>query len=333
MASPVAASGKTAPWFILHNRRSGHEDPTRTREAIEQALQSAGVGYRFIDPDEQTTYDEAARLAARYAADEHGIVVAAGGDGSLNAAAQAAHETGCLFAGIPQGTFNYSGRSWNIPLDAADAVRSLLSGAPQPVRLGQVNERVFLVNASLGLYPTLLSDREAWKKRYGRSRLVALWAALSSLLRNHLVLRLELESDDKPARTVSTTTLFVANNPLQLEQLGVHAQEALQPDRLVALMPRVHSPWALLWLALRGAFGRLADLDQVEVLVFRQLSVKPRWWRPRRSAMRVAIDGEVIRLHAPLHFRVAQPPLQVLVPSPQVPAEGENGPPGHPAAG
>jgi hypothetical protein len=38
-------------------------------------------------------------------------------------------------------------------------------------------------NASVGLYPDLLEDLEAYKARFGRSRWVALWAASATLLR------------------------------------------------------------------------------------------------------------------------------------------------------
>ena len=48
---------------------------------------------------------------------------------------------------------------------------ALLNAVPMPVRVGLINDRVFLVNASLGLYPELLQNRDACKTRFGRSRL------------------------------------------------------------------------------------------------------------------------------------------------------------------
>jgi diacylglycerol kinase family enzyme len=54
---------------------------------------------------------------------------------------------------LPQGTFNYFSRTHGIPLDTTDATRALLAGMIRPVQVGLLNDRVFLVNASLGLYP------------------------------------------------------------------------------------------------------------------------------------------------------------------------------------
>jgi diacylglycerol kinase family enzyme len=59
----------------------------------------------------------------------------------------------------------------------------LLRASPAPVQVAGINDRVFLVNASLGLYPDLLEDREAYKARFGRSRWVAFVAGCATLLR------------------------------------------------------------------------------------------------------------------------------------------------------
>ncbi len=64
---------------------------------------------------------------------------------------------------LPQGTFNYFVRTHGIPTNAADAAQALLYSVPAPVQVGLINDRVFLVNASLGLYPELLQDREVYK--------------------------------------------------------------------------------------------------------------------------------------------------------------------------
>ena len=321
-AQPDSFPPGSHPWFIVQNPRSGHDDPEKTRGAITEALRAAGQPFRFVDSDDGSTLRQAAERAVALATEGGGVVVAAGGDGTLNTVAQATLAADATFAAIPQGTFNYSGRTWGIPEDSAGAVARLLTGAPRAERIGLVNERVFLVNASLGLYPELLADREAWKKRYGRSRLVAIWAALASLLRSHLELQLELEPDAGGARTVRTATLFVTNSRLQIEQLGVTAPEALEPDKLVALMPRVNGTWALLWLAIKGTFGSLADQDQVEVLVFRRLVVVPRGFRRSGRGLKVAIDGEVLRMQSPLEFRVSPRPLRALVPADAASVQG-----------
>ena len=127
---------------------------------------------------------------------------------------------------VPQCTFNYFARTHGIPADPADAVRLLLRSAPAPVQVAGINDRVFLVNASLGLYPELLEDREAYKARFGRSRWVAFMAACATLLRVQRRFRLHIEMGGR-VRDLQTVTLFVGNNRLQLQQLGAEPEDTL----------------------------------------------------------------------------------------------------------
>ena len=173
------------------------------------------------------------------------MVVAAGGDGTLNAVAQAVLGSGCAYGVLPQGTFNYFSRTHGIPSDTAQAMQVLLHARAQPAQVGLVNGRVFLVNASLGLYPKLLEDREGWKQQFGRSRLVAFGAGLATLLRGYRSLRLRIEVQGQ-ARNVRTPTLFVGNNALQMEQLGFPLAKDIDGGALAAIMLRPVSRLSML---------------------------------------------------------------------------------------
>jgi len=158
--------------------------------------------------------EAAAAAVARGAA-----VMAVGGDGSLNTVAQAAHAAGCVMGVIAYGTFNHLAGTHGIPADPAAAARLLQDAHPMPVQVAAINDRGFLVNASLGVYPGLLQDREAYKAPFGRSRWVAFLAACATLLRTQRRLRLRIEMG-ATVRDVQTLTLFVGNNRLQLRQFG-----------------------------------------------------------------------------------------------------------------
>ena len=297
------------PLQFVINAASGQHDLAATRSLIETHLAAAGRSADFHLPPLGELGRTAAR-AARIARLRHTAVVAVGGDGTLNAVAQAAHAEGCAMGVLPQGTFNYFARTHGIATDLGPALQALLAAEPVAVQLGQVNERVFLVNASLGLYPDLLQDRETYKARFGRSRLVAFGAALATLLGRHRRLRLRIEIGGK-MREVSTTTLFVGNNRLQLEQVGLPLAPALDQGRIAAVMLRPVGALALLGLLARGAMGTLGEAATLESFSFQRLVVRPQLAWPGRS-IKVAFDGEVDRLRLPLVFRVADRPLLLL---------------------
>ena len=307
----------TPPLFILLNVGSGAGDASAARAVIERACAEAGRDLHLVQVDEPHRLGELAATLVLRAQQAGGIVVAAGGDGTINAVAQATLGSGCVFGVVPQGTFNYFSRTHGIPADIAPAMQVLLHETAQPAQVGLVNDRVFLVNASLGLYPQLLEDREAWKKKLGRSRLVAIGAGLMSLLRGLRNLRLHIEVHGQ-ARDVRTPTLFVGNNALQMEQFGFPEAQAIDAGNLAGIMLRPVGRITILWLLLRGALGRLGEADQVVNFSFRHLTVlRSRGLGARR--VKVATDGEITWMNLPLEFRVSPVPLMLIRPAAAAP--------------
>ena len=303
-----------APLQFVINAAAGSSDADTKREVIESVLQAEGrrSDLHFCSPADLA---RVARESAVRALPARTAVVAVGGDGTINTVAQVAHAVGCAMGVVPQGTFNYFARTHGIPADPTDAVRLLLRSAPAPVQVAGINDRVFLVNASLGLYPDLLEDREAYKARFGRSRWVALWAGSVTLLRAQQRLRLHIKQGAS-VRDIRTMTLFVSNNRLQLEQLGVQPPERPESDlaggRITAVMLRPVGTLSMIGLMLRGAMGTLGDAQNVERFEFEHLVVRPTLPQGRRG-VKVAFDGEVTTMRAPLDFRVLAKPLYLLM--------------------
>jgi diacylglycerol kinase family enzyme len=298
--------------FII-NAASGAEDIDAKRAVIESTLAARGRRGELLVCQPAELSRVAAQAAAKAVA-HHTAVVAVGGDGSLNAVAQAAHAAGCPMGVIPYGTFNYFARTHGIPTEPAAAAQLLLDAQPLPVQVAAINDRVFLVNASLGIYPELLQDREAYKARFGRSRWVAFVAACATLLRAQRKLRLHIEMGNT-VRDVQTLTLFVGNNRLQLQQFGANPEDTVAGTpghgSMAALMLRPIGTMSMIGLMLHGAMGRLGEAAGVEGFEFQHMVVRPRLL-PGRHEVVVAFDGEVARMRAPIDFRVLEKPLYLL---------------------
>jgi len=298
------------PLFFILNAGSGHADKEAARDRLEEMLRGAGRDYQVCLVRKSSALAQVASDTVDHALSCQGAVVALGGDGTLNAVANAALHKGCAVGVLPLGTFNYFGRTHDIPEDIEDAIRDLLLAEPQAVQVGLLNDRVFLVNASLGLYPQALQDREAWKQRYGRRRMVAVWSGALTVLRGVRQLRTQLE---KEGETVSlrTPTLFVGNSRLQLERAGIYEGEEMGEGELVAVVVKPVGTPTMLWLLLRGALGRLGEADQVDSFAFRHMTVTPASLISGRR-VKVAMDGEVSWMTPPLTFRVSPQPLYLL---------------------
>ncbi|MCW5625007.1 MAG: diacylglycerol kinase [Burkholderiales bacterium] len=307
---PVAES---LPLFIVVNAGSGNVESQDRIAIIRKILAEAGRRHELIPVAEPRQLGASADRAIELARRHGGAVVAAGGDGTINAIVQQVLPTELPFGILPQGTFNYTGRAHGIPTDIEEGTRALLTAQLKPIQVGLVNDRVFLVNASVGLYPDLLEDREAFKQRFGRTRLVALFSGLATLLRGHRRLSIRLERDGRQD-IVRTSTLFVGNNPLQLEQVGIAEGTALDAGKLVGIMVKPVGKLAMLGLLVRGAIGSLGDAENVSSMAFSELVVQVGFPYGARR-IKVATDGEINWLRSPLVFRPAPQLLQLLVPA------------------
>lgn len=253
-------------------------------------------------------------------------MVAVGGDGTINTVAQM-----CWAAGLPVGAvacaiFNYFARQHGLSIDPHQALRAIVRCADEgqwtPVQVGRVNGQVFLVNASLGLYPRLLAEREVATGRFGRHRAVALAAGLRTLLwpapaaRYHLAW---LDGEDKTPQVerVEASTLFIGNNALQLASVGLPDTDAVGSGALKAVMlSAAASRWTIARQLWRAAMSSLADEPSISSHSFTRL-VLDRHERNPSAPVRVAYDGERNWMRLPLRFEVDQLPLCLLgCPSP-----------------
>lgn len=306
-----------APLFIVLNKASGHSDAGKVEQSIRNSLDAAGRTFRVLRVDDPFRLPQIADEAVALAREQSGAVIVVGGDGTINAVTQAVLPAGVPFGVLPQGTFNFFGRCHGLPQgDAGEGVLALLMANEKPVQVGLVNDRAFLVNASLGLYPELLEQREEAKQQFGRHRVVALGSGLRTLMQRFPKLRLSMRGD-APARELAAMTLVVGNNRLQLEKLGIAAATRVEQGRLVGIMVRPVGRLALVWMAIRGLLGHLGESDYVESFAFEELRVN----LPRRRTLKLALDGEICTLDLPLRFAVAPQPLRLLVPRDAAPEQ------------
>jgi diacylglycerol kinase (ATP) len=125
---------------------------------------------------------DAERLA-RAAEPDFDVIVAAGGDGTVNAVLNGLGENPRALALVPLGTANVLAREIGLP-HRGDALAALIAEAPaQPVWPGRVGGRLFLSMAGIGFDAEVVAAVDSGlKRRIGR--LAFLWAILLQLLRH-----------------------------------------------------------------------------------------------------------------------------------------------------
>jgi diacylglycerol kinase family enzyme len=255
-----------------------------------------------------------AKIAARAVEQKSSRLLAAGGDGTLNAVASALVGTETALGILPLGTLNHFAKDLNIPLVLKDAVATALTGAIVRVDLGEVNGRIFLNNSSLGLYPGLVVQRESLQ-RSGLSKWTAFARALVFSFWRYAGLTVRLDGSGERRTIVSTPFIFVGNNRYRVSTPHMGERKCLDGGRLWLYQAPHAGRLRLFGVALRALFG-LADATELN-----EQAIEEFWIHTRASRLRVATDGEVTRMTTPLHYRILPRALAVLVPQASAPSD------------
>jgi diacylglycerol kinase family enzyme len=235
-------------------------------------------------------------------------VVAAGGDGTVSAVAHALIGAGAALGVLPLGTLNHFARDVGIPLDLDLAVAAIVEGATRRIDTGEVNDRCFINNASIGLYPTLVRDREHQRRLLGRRKYTAMTVSIWRVVRDLPQVRARIEIGERTFERLSPF-VFVGNNQYLMRIIPLGTRPRLDGGRLWLYVPA--KPWrtGILRLFLFALFRRAHEARDLHALAVTEATI-----RSRHPRLDVAIDGEVARLRTPLRFRILPQSLRVVVP-------------------
>jgi len=290
-----AAAGKTPP-----------EEVARDEAQVRAAFDAAGAAVEIRRVEGARLTQTARELSDRR--DPETVIVAAGGDGTQSAVAAALAGTPAVMGVLPMGTLNHFAKDLGIPLEIEEAARVIATGTPRPIDVGQVNDRVFINNSSIGLYPHVIKHRDDMRQRLGHGKWYAMFRAILTIFRRFPVIQLRMMvNGDEWRRT--TPFVFVGNNQYEIDRLSLGQRRTLEKGDLCIYFANRTGRLGMLRLAFRTLLGHLRqDRD------FNALCATELWIDTSRSSISVAADGEVHRLKPPLHYRTRPRALKVLLP-------------------
>jgi diacylglycerol kinase family enzyme len=277
---------------LLMNARSGGGKVERFH-LVDEARR-LGIATVLLRPG-----DDLRSLAEDAVAGGADVIGMAGGDGSQALVADVAHRHDVAFVCVPAGTRNHF--ALDLGLDRADVARALDAfgaAVERRIDLATVGGRVFVNNASLGVYATVVQS-----PAYRDAKVTTAVAMLPELLgpRAHGFDLRYAGPDGAPAD--SADLLLVSNNPyaggsrprLDTGLLGIVAVRAETPAEVSSLLA----------LETAGAIHRFRGFRQWTAPEFRIDSAQP---------VPVGVDGEALRMAPPLEFRILPGALRVRLP-------------------
>lgn len=300
------------PLSLIYNEKSGFHAANKDQvfEQLMTNLTAYGYEIQAFEIGAEVSFDHLMNkiILRHQQAHELGVIVAAGGDGTLNAVAAKLMETEIPMGILPLGTFNYVARLLNIPLDLLKAAEVIATGKMREVHVAQINDHIYLNNASLGLYPLFIQKRELYNQRFGRFALNAYTSGLDVLIRDRKELKLEVEVDGKKY-PVKTPLIFFGNNQLQLAEMNLRIAESAEKGKVAGLVVAKSDKrtlFKILWQLIKGNLDKAPDVysfsaDEVKIY-------------SKRKKLTVALDGEIVEIQPPLKISVRKNALKIMVP-------------------
>jgi diacylglycerol kinase (ATP) len=267
-------------------------------ETARRVLEQAGVSHQiYLTERRYHAYDLAAAAVEAGAK----LVIAWGGDGTLNEVGQAVAFSDAALGLIPGGSGNGFARELRIPFDPVEALRRALSSADRRIDVGELGGRMFFNVAGIGLDAKVAADVSRLAIRRG---LRTYMAAGARELLSYLPVDYTLESDAGSIHA-SALTVAIANSP----QYGYFA-------RIAPLAKMDDGQLDLVVVEARSLAGNLVRLPSLFTGGFHKrsgvLTSKIREVRIRSTArMLFHLDGEVIDGGRELTARVHPRALRV----------------------
>jgi diacylglycerol kinase (ATP) len=296
---------------LIYNPRSGTHD---IQAHLPPALQVFREQGWQVEVQATQRAGDVQRLAAEAVSNHYAVVLAVGGDGSLNEAVNALAHTGVALATLPSGTANVWARQIGMPTPAplypsqlADAARAICGGLIRPIDLGRTNERYFLLWSGAGLdaYVTSkIEPRPPWVKRWGAAGygLRALWHAL-----RYRGTPMTIEIDDQPSRHDRAVMVLISNIQLYAGIVRPSPEARIDDGLLDVCIFKGNSFAYTAWHFGSIALGRSAQNPELIQLCGRHIQVCA------RQPTAVHVDAEPIGV-TPIDVQVVPRALRVIVP-------------------
>lgn len=253
---------------------------------------------------------EAKDLAKRFAAAGEPIVIAAGGDGTLNEVMNGILGSRTILGVLPAGTMNVFAREMGIPWGSLDqAFQVIENGFIREVDLFEANGSPFVQMAGVG-FDAMVIEETTWeaKKKFGP--LAYLFAAVKVL--GETPPKIEVICSD--GRREEGVAVLTGNGALYGGQFKFF-RNALNNDSKLDVLVYKEAGYRLVMDSLRGlAFGGIDLIDSTSAFQSADFVVRADREVP------VEVDGEWVGRFTEIRFRDSTNRLRVL--APEIPVVG-----------
>lgn len=293
---------------IIINKKSGTAERLGIpfiQDKIDETLNGRVRNTHFLDPDDIPSCLE------HYKDSDHQILVG-GGDGTITTAARLLQPYNKPFGILPLGTMNLLANDLDIAPEFTEALAQYRKYHSAWIDTGNVNDTLFLCNATLGFVPEAAKAREKARRKHSFqswSDFIRVCAAgFRPERRQSVVLKWDGHEERK-----STNTLIISNNTYVKKP--AHAKDRLRrrsltDGRLSVYTAKTSSVFESTRLFAGLMTGKWQNDPTIDAFETKDIDVV----LPQKKIL-LTLDGEIKEMEGPLHFSIESKALPLLVPT------------------
>lgn len=288
--------------FII-NPISGSKETQNAKRKLPKLILQTLDKEQWLPNISFTEYaSHATELARQYARMGFDVVVAVGGDGTVNEVAQGLKNTNTAMGVIPMGSGNGFARHLNIPIRPNKAIEMLNHAEPIYVDYGIANERLFVSTCGTG-FDALIADHFASSTKRGFA------TYLQNILKDafsYAPQTYKIIADGVELNHTAFLITFANANQWGYEAL-IAPKASVQDGKMDIMLMSRHAILGSASLAIRLFAGSINDSHFMDTIRAKEVTLI------REEKTPFHIDGDPIEMEKDIHIRIVPDGLKVMV--------------------
>lgn len=216
-------------------------------------------------------------------------VAVIGGDGTISSIVSIIQGSGAILAPLPGGTLNHFTKDLGIAQDLPTAIANLAKAKSHSIDIGKINDKVFLNNSSIGIYPSSLQTRKVFENQLSK------WpAAIVGGIRAFI--QFQNYNVTINNTVYRTPFIFIGNNKYDLN--NNLSRTNLAGGKLSVYIIKSDKRTAILKLIALSLISKPRSADELIEFFPEQFTIES-----KRRRMKIAIDGELCTVKTPIRYR------------------------------
>ena len=286
---------------VIYNSKAGSMIYRIRKDFLKDIKDLMGENYIKADFFDIASKDTT-NIVSSAASDGYDAVVVAGGDGTIRKISSYLLGSHSPLGIIPVGTYNNFARENGIPLSLEESIKTISKNNIKEIRTGEVNEKIFLNNSTVGFYPKIIKSRN----KITSGRWASLIKAILLSFKKFPLLEVKIKSFGEQY-IINVPFLFIGNSQNKIDFFNFSEGNNRDGRFLDVYYPLNTGIFTICRFAFKVLIRNLRENRDYKVISTDEFEITS-----GSKHVVVSLDGEIFHLSPPLRYKVHEQQLKII---------------------